>query len=371
MTLGPVPFLDLGTVHRPLVGDLREAFERVLRGGSFILGAEVEAFESSCALKLEVDHAVGVSSGTDALLATLLALGVGPGDEVITTPFTFVSTAEVILRVGATVVFADIDPISLCLDPESVEMLLTERTRAVIGVHLYGQPALARSLANLCAIHGVAYVEDACQAFGARAGTSWAGTLGTAGCFSFFPAKPFGGFGDGGLVVTRDADLAERIRRIRVHGATARACHGMLGGNFRLDALQAALLQVKLPHVATWQAERERLASRYREALACHPHLSPPMLREPDLCHVYAVYTLRVPDRRDDLMGYLRAREIESAIYYPSLLADQPLFAGRCRMSELAEARRASREVLSIPLYHGLEDTTQGRIIDALLQWSP
>lgn len=340
--------------------ELGAAFTRVLASRQFILGAEVGAFESELAHYLDTAFAVGVSSGTDALVCALLALDIGPGDEVVTTPFTFIATAEAIARVGARPVFADIDPVTLNLDP--ARLVRTPRTRAVIPVHLFGHPAELASL-DL----DLPVIEDAAQAIGARAGGRRVGTLGRLGCFSFFPTKPLGALGDGGAVVTADAALAERIRRLRQHGSAEKHLYVELGGNFRLDALQAAFLRAKLPRLDGWLEERRAAAAAYSQELAGLDELALPVTRagtEPAWAH----YVVRVRDgRRDALARHLDARGIATAVYYPRPLHLQPVFAklGYAR-GDFPRAERAADEVLALPLFPGLTAEQRGRVVDAV-----
>ncbi len=367
----PIPLLDLSAAHAPFRDQLKATFERVLDAERYILGPEVEAFEREVASWLGVAHAVGVSSGTDGLVALLTAHGIGPGDEVITTPLSFVATAEAILRVGAVPVFADLAPNSFGLSESAVRALLTPNTRALLDVHLYGRASAAPTLRKLAAEHGMVYLEDACQALGAKVDGRYAGTLGQGGVFSFFPSKPLGGFGDGGLVVTDDPALATRLRALRAHGSRDRKSYGELGGNYRLDALQAALLRVLLPALPSWLTERRRLAREYHQALAEHPHLQLPAPDDEQQESAWALYTLRVPQDRDGLQRHLRESGVESVVYYPTLLREQPLFSDRCRAGTLTEALLAAAQVLSIPLYPGQTQQQQARVIAILNDWNP
>ena len=354
-----VPLLDLHALHRPLEDELRSAAARVLASGRYILGPEVAAFERELAAAMGVADAVGVSSGTDALQALLLGLGIGSGDEVITTPYSFIATAEAIVRVGARPVFADVEPETLNLDPRAAAQRFGARTKAVLAVHLFGRPAPLGPLGDACARAGMALLEDAAQAIGAAGvGSGRAATL------SFFPAKNLGGFGDGGAVVTNDGALAEAIRQVRNHGASEKTRHDRLGGNFRLDELQAALLRVKLPHLPRWTSERRRLAALYRERLAGLPVALPP----PDEGAVWNQFVIRVPaDRRAALRRHLDARGIDSAVYYPIPLHLQPAlaFLGH-RPGDFPHAERAAEESLALPIYPGLTDAALSRVADAL-----
>jgi dTDP-4-amino-4,6-dideoxygalactose transaminase len=371
--LQAIPLFDTRYQHAAVSDQLQEAFERVLKTGNFILGSEVSAFEDSCRALLGAAHALGISNGSDALFLALRALGIGPGDEVITTAFTFVATAEAILRTGATPVFADIEPKHLCLSPSSTERLLTAKTRAVLYVHLYGDPGLVAQHAELCKARRLFLVEDACQAFGARVEGRAVGTWGHVGCFSFFPTKPLGGLGDGGLCVTNDAQVASRIRALRSHGLESDR-YRSLGGNFRLDALQAALLRAKIACVEAWRIERENIARTYTEAFRCCRHAKPPLVVGVPNVSAWSVYTLRVPElragtARQGLGDFLSERGIESRVYYPAVLSDHPAMAA-CRCPEtLHQSRLASREVLSIPIYFGLTKDAQRRVVDAVTEW--
>lgn len=355
-----VPFIDLAAEHVPLGDDLVAAFRRVLSSGVYVLGAEVERFEAALATELGVRHVVGLSSGTDALVAALTALDVGPGDEVITTALSFVATAEAIVRVGATPRFADIDARTLNLDPSAVERLVSRRTRAILPVHLFGRPA---ALDRLCAVAdgaGAALVEDAAQALGARFGDRAVGAWGRIGCFSFFPTKVLGALGDGGAVATDELELAARCRRLRQHGAAGPDDYAELGGNFRLDALQAALLGEKLPALRAAIAARRRVAERYCEALGSIRGLRLPEL-DADAC--WSLYTLRVLDgRRDALAAHLAERGVQTRSYYRVPLHRQRLFA-RYATAALPETERAAAETLSLPLHPSLSEEAQAHVI--------
>jgi dTDP-4-amino-4,6-dideoxygalactose transaminase len=367
--LQPIRIFDPRPQHEALSEALHAAFERVVARGDFILGDEVSAFERGCAEHLGTQHAIGVSSGSDALLLSLRALGIGPGDEVVTTAFTFIASAEAIVRAGATPVFADIDPETMCLDPSSAERLLTPKTRAILYVHLYGNPGSIAEHADLCRRKGLPLIEDACQAFGARSDHRAAGTWGTVGCFSFFPTKPLGGLGDGGLCVTDDQGLAEQLRLLRTHGLGKRGECEAIGGNFRLDALQAALLREKLGYAESWRLEREAIATEYDQAFRQCERVASPRLRAPNTSS-WSLYTLRVPEGRQELRVFLERLGVESRIYYPTVLAGHAAIAQRCRCDELTEARRASREVLSIPIYSGLAAAARQRVINGVSAWS-
>ncbi|MGF1469305.1 MAG: DegT/DnrJ/EryC1/StrS family aminotransferase [Sandaracinaceae bacterium] len=363
---GPIPILDLQAQNGPLRGAIRAALDRVIANNAFILGSEVKAFEEEAAAFLDVPHAIGVSSGTDALLVALMALGVGPGDEVVTTPFSFFATAGVIHRLGARPVFVDIDPATYNLDPSQVAGAITPRTKAILPVHLYGQPCDWAALADVAG--GVPIVEDAAQAIGAEAGEGRVGGLGRLACFSFYPSKNLGAFGDGGLVTTRDADLAEKVRRLRVHGAHPKYFHATVGGNFRLDALQAAVLRVKLPHLPRWTDARRRNATRYdrlfAEAGLPAGAVTTPVRRSAG--HVYNQYVIRA-ERRDELQAHLKRQGIGTVIYYPRPLHLQGCFAELgYREGDLPVVEEASRSVLALPVYPELGEARQRRVVGAV-----
>jgi dTDP-4-amino-4,6-dideoxygalactose transaminase len=366
-TQGAVPALDLGALHEPLAAELEAAARRVLASGSFILGAEVAAFEREAAAAFGAAHAVGVSSGTDALLVILTAAGVGPGDEVVTTPFSFFATAGAIARVGARPVFADVDVETLNLDGEAACARLGPRTRAVLVVHLFGRVAFDARLTAACADAGVALLEDAAQAAGAYAVTGGArrpvGSLGRAAALSFFPSKNLGACGDAGLVLTGDAALAERARSLRSHGARGKHHHVEIGGNFRLDEIQAAFLRAKLPHLPRWNERRRAIAARYRAALDGLPLALPPA----DPGCVWHQFVVRVPGRRDQLAAHLGARGVATAIYYPRPLHLQPALAwlGH-RPGDFPRAEQAAREVLALPMHAQLTDEAVDRVSDAV-----
>ncbi len=355
MTSARVPFFDRTRGDAAIEGELTAAFHRVVRSGRYVLGPEVEVFEGECARALGVRHAVGVSSGSDAVLAALMALRVGPGDEIICPAYTFFATAGAIARLGATPVFADSDPFTLLIDPASVAAGLSPRTRAIVAVHLFGRCA---DIDALRAITPLPIVEDAAQAFGAKdaLGRS-AGAIGEMGCFSFFPTKNLGGFGDGGLVTTGDDALAARLRTLRAHGAPEKNHHTEVGGNFRLDALQAALLRVTLPGVDAAIAARREHAAQYDRLLgeAClRDIVSPPA----DRAATYNQYVIRVLGAgvRDRLRTFLADEGVGTEVYYPVALHRQPCFASRgLGVGSLPMAEAAARETLALPVFPELE----------------
>ncbi len=361
--------LDVAAQNGPLIDRLTDKAAEVIRSGQYILGPEVAAFEHEVAEYIGVKHAVGVSSGTDALMVALMALGVGPGHEVITTPFTFFATAGCIARVGATPVFVDIRPDTFNLDVDQVASVVTSRTRAILPVHLFGQACDMEGLSAVANKHGLPIIEDAAQAIGTKSPGGPIGSLGAYGCFSFFPSKNLGGFGDGGLVTTQDADLADRARVIRAHGSKPKYYHSVIGGNFRIDSLQAALLRVKLPELEAWTARRRENASRYdaafRESGLDESLLLPPFRRFDG--HIYNQYVLRT-SRRDELQAYLQAEKIATAIYYPVPLHRQACFEELgYQEGSLPVSERASTEVLALPIFAGLGEARQNRIIDAVI----
>jgi len=356
--------MDLAPGIADLRLDLIAAFEEVLASGRFILGPNVGAFEREVAAYLGVAHAVGVNSGTDALVIGLRALGVADGDEVITTPFTFFATAEAISVVGASPVFVDIDPGTFNLDPTAVEAAIGPRTRAIVPVHLFGQPAPMDEIGRLAAEHGLVVLEDAAQAMGADWQSQKAGTIGAAGAFSFFPSKNLGGFGDGGLLATDDAEVAERARMLRSHGGRRKYHNEMLGYNSRLDELQAAVLRKKLPGLDAANAGRRRVAARYDDAFAASDMVVTPVVRS-GLTHVFHQYTVRLPaGRRDEVATHLREDAIATMIYYPVPVHLLPVYAGLGL--RLPEAERAAGEVLSLPIWPEMADAQVDRVIAAV-----
>ncbi|MGI8918039.1 MAG: DegT/DnrJ/EryC1/StrS family aminotransferase [Pyrinomonadaceae bacterium] len=360
-----IPFLELTRQHRELEPELSAALRRVLDGGRAILGPEVAAFEVEWAQYCAVPAAAGVGTGTDALALALIASGAvrkGAGDEVITTPLTAGYTALSILNAGGVPVFADIDPQTYTLDPVSVARMITPRTRAVVPVHLYGQVCDMEALCTVAADRGLCVIEDAAQAHGARRDRRPAGSFGAAAAFSFYPTKNLGAFGDGGAVIARDADLVERVRRLREGGHEAATAEGVEGRNSRLDELQAALLRVKLRHLDKWNEQRGSLARFYNEALASVPGLTLPDAHQG---HVYHLYVVQHP-QREALRSYLAARDIETLVHYPVLLHQQRLFiCPEQRALPVAEA--VAPRLLSLPLYPHLETSEAQAVVDAIV----
>jgi UDP-2-acetamido-2-deoxy-ribo-hexuluronate aminotransferase len=356
-------FIDLDTPYQRYGDEIELRMRKVLSHGQFILGPEVEDLEAKLAAFVGVAHAVGVSSGTHAIELALRALGIGPGDEVITVAFTFVGSAEPILTVGATPVFVDIEPRSFTLDVEQLEAAITARTRAILAVSLFGQMPDYATINAIAERHALAVIEDAAQSFGATQHGRRSGGVTLLGCSSFFPSKPLGCFGDGGVVFTSDDELERRLRALRRHGSYQAHEYALLGTNARLDTLQAAVLLGKLPHFRAELAERARIGARYSSAL--RGHVGVPEVLDFDT-HVYAQYTIRVAER-DRLAARLKARGIPSAVYYPRCLHQQAVFSGRARFGPLPASERAAAEVLSLPMHPYLSAADQDVIVDAIL----
>jgi len=354
-----IPFIDLQRQHAVLREELLAASARVIDSSQFVLGAEGRALEQEMAALCGAPSALGVASGTDALRLTLTALGVGPGDEVITPAFSFVASATTIMMAGAVPVFVDIDPASYALDLTATERAITPRTRAIMPVHLYGQPAPMDRVLALARAHQLAVIEDAAQAVGAAWGEEPVGSQADAACLSFYPTKNLGACGDGGMVVTRRQDVADRVRKLRHHGDSGRYEHVELGYCSRLDELQAAFLRVKLRHLAAWTTARRRIAARYRKGLVGLGLELP--VEAAKARHVYHLFTVRHP-QRDALAKLLTDEGISTAVYYPRSVPDQPMFGGGAEQ-RWPEAWRASREVLSLPCFAELTDDEVERVV--------
>jgi len=361
-----IPLADLAREHARYQTEIEGAALRVLRSGHYILGPEVDAFERAFATYCGAKHCVGVSNGSDAIVVALQALGVGAGDEVVTTAFSYFATASTVTRTGATPVFADIDPATFNLDPAEVERRITPRTKAILAVHLFGRVADTDVLAEIARRRNLALIEDVAQAAGAERGGRRTGTLGAVGCFSFFPAKPLGCDGDGGACTTDDDDLARRMRQVRVTGATAKNVHDLPGGNYRLDPLQAAILGAKLPHYEGRLARRRANAESLRQGLhGVSERLALPT-DDPAGRHVYAQFTVRHP-RRDALKSALEARGVGAEVYYPVAMPLQKVLASLgYRPGDFPHAERAAAEVLSIPAHSELDDHEVVRVVDAM-----
>ena len=368
MTPDPVPLCDINAQYRGLKAEIDEAVLRVIGSGQAVLGPEVAAFEKEAAAYTGAAHAVGCSSGTDALILALAALGIGPGDEVIVPPFTFFATASCVSRVGARPVFADVDPITLNLDPAQVTAKVTARTRAVIPVHLFGQCCDMDALNRVAADHSLYVVEDAAQSLGAEYRGTPCGTLGAVGCFSFYPTKNLGTIGDAGMVTTDDPALAAKLRALRVHGTEVKYHHKYLGYNMRLDAIHAAILRVKLPHVPKWLAAREAAAKRY-DALLETRHLTGFVRRpvaRPDRRHVFNQYVIRVPaGHRDPLVQYMKDNGVGVEVYYPLALHQQECFRDLdYRTGDFPVSEDATRTVLALPMFPEITAAQQERVVD-------
>ena len=368
-----VPPIDLSQQHAQLRDQFRAEFDALLDSGQFVLGPPVERFEARLAEQCQAEHVIGCSSGTDALLLTLMAMDVGPGDEVVTTPFTFFSTAGSIARLGATPVFADIDPQTLNIDPEKIEPAITPRTKAIMPVHLFGRPAAMDPIMALADRYELWVIEDAAQSLGATHQGTPVGAIGHAGCYSFYPTKNLAAMGDAGAVATQDAQLAQRLRRLRVHGADGGYHFPEIGGNFRLDALQAAMLSVKLPHLPGWIQKRRDLAARYADALGGLP-VSLPSDGDGDADaaaggHAYNNYTIRVPaEQREALQTHMAQREIGCRVYYPEPLHVQPCFAQLgYQGGELPMAERVCDQVLTLPIFPEMSHAQQDEVTSALI----
>lgn len=366
MTRPPIPFMSLAP--REDAADIRAAIDRVVGSGWFVLGPEVEGFETEFAAASGAARAVGTGNGTDAIALTLRALGIGPGDEVITAALSAAYSALAVLMAGAKPVFADIDPARFTIDADSVNAAVTPRTRAVLPVHLYGQAADMDGVARVASRHGLAIVEDCCQAHLATARGRAVGTIGVAGAFSFYPTKNLGALGDGGAVVTNDRPLADRIARLRNGGQTDRYWHQEPGTNSRLDELQAAILRARLPRLAGWTARRRTLADAYRAALSGATVAAPAAI---DPGHVYHLFVVRAPGgarSRDALQHHLKDRGIETLVHYPVPIPRQPAMAA-VNPADCPRAAAACDEVLSLPLHPGLSDADASKVAAAVVEF--
>ncbi|CAN5858697.1 DegT/DnrJ/EryC1/StrS family aminotransferase [soil metagenome] len=367
-----VPLLDLKIQNEALRGEVDAAIARVLDSNGFILGAEVKALEEELADYCQTKYAIGCASGTDALLLALMALDVSQGDEVITTPYSFFATVSAITRLGATPVFVDIDPQTYNLDISQIEAKITEKTKAIQPVHLYGQCAAMEDLRRISEKYNVPLIEDAAQAIGAEENGKRAGAGSEVGCFSFYPSKNLGGMGDGGFMTTNDEALAQKLFALRVHGSEERYYHKYVGLNSRLDALQAAILRVKLPHLDSWSEKRKRNADDYRKLFTdagLTEQIILPFERENGR-HIYNQFVIRVPKKRDELKQFLAECEIGTDIYYPVSLHLQECFAYLgYRENDFPESERASRETLAIPIYPELTIEQQEFVIEKIAQF--
>ena len=358
-----IPMVDLQVQYQLLKDEIDRAIAGVLDTSYFILGPQGQALETEVAAYLGVKHAIGVSSGTDALHLALRAAGLGPGDEVITSPFTFIATAEAIAYVGATPVFVDIDPRTFNLAPELAAKAVTSRTKAILPVHLFGQPADLAPLQQLCAAHGLLLIEDCAQSFGATYAGRQTGSWGALGCFSFFPSKNLGCYGDGGMITTDDDGLAEQVRMLRNHGSKVRYHHDIIGYNSRLDELQAAILRVKLQYIDRFNAQRRTNAHYYSARLAAAG--ATPPLEDGKGVHVYHQYTV-LTDRREALQQALTQAGCASAVYYPIPLHRQAVFVPVCAGLSLPVSEDVASRVLSLPIYPELTEAQMDRVITAI-----
>ncbi|PWH17163.1 MAG: transcriptional regulator [Anaerolineae bacterium] len=369
----PIPMLDLKAQYATLRADIQAAIERVMESQNFILGPEVEALEREIAAYSHCRFGVGVSSGTDALLLALMTIGIRPGDEVITTAYSFFATAGSIVRLGARPVFVDIHPDTLNIHAQAIEARITPRTRAILPVHLCGQMADMETILAIAQRYNLYVIEDACQAIGADFHGQRAGSLGHLGCFSFFPSKNLGGAGDSGMIVCNDPHLADRAVLLRNHGHRPKYYNQAIGGNFRMDALQAAILRAKFPHLETWTAARGRNAALYaelfRQAGLAGEDGPITLPREAGWGrHIYHLYQIRAV-RRDELMAFLKSRGIASEIYYPVPLHRQECFAGMGFEAECPQAERASRETLALPIYPELTPAQIERVVTSIQEF--
>jgi len=360
-----VPFLDLRAQYTRLKDKIKTALDEVLEAQQFILGPKVAALEQAIAAYCGVSYAVGVSSGTDALLVALMSSGIGEGDEVITSPFTFFASVGSIVRLGARPVFVDIDPKTFTLNVDQIEAKITAKTKAIIPIHLFGQSANMLPLNEVAQRYKLMVIEDAAQALGATYKDRKVGALGDIACFSFFPSKNLGGYGDGGMVVTDDKAIYEKIKMLRVHGARDRYVHEVVGGNFRLDEIQAAVLLVKLPYLDEWNKQRAKRADTYfsffQEAGLLNKIKLPSV--GPNNTHIFHQFVIRVP-RRDELFEYLKKQGVECAIYYPI-----PLHLQKCfrflgyKQGDFPEAEKAARESIALPIYPELTSAQQEYVV--------
>jgi dTDP-4-amino-4,6-dideoxygalactose transaminase len=360
-----VPLLDLKAQYRTIRDEVRAAVDEVLESQHFILGPQVAKLESKVATYCDVPAAVGCASGTDALYLALRALNVGRGDEVVTVPYTFFATAGVIANVGARPVFVDIEPDTFNMDPAKLDHVITPRTKAIIPVHLFGQCADMLRIEAIATTARIPVVEDAAQAIGATCHGKKAGAMGVIGCFSFFPSKNLGGFGDGGMVVSTDVALAEKMRILRVHGSQPKYFHALVGVNSRLDTLQAAVLLAKLSHLDKWSEGRRKVAAFYDRAFADTAQIVRPVTR-PANTHIYNQYTIRVPDR-DGLVKHLEAKGVGHALYYPLPLHLQKCFASLgYGEGDFPESERAARETISLPVYPELSPEARSYVAETV-----
>ena len=371
-----IPLLDLNAQLKTIENEVKDAVNEVIDSTRYIMGPKVEALESEIAAYVGVKYAIGVSSGTDALLVSLMALNIKPGDLVITTPFSFFATAGVISRLNAVLVFVDIDPDTYNMSPDALRQWFeshaeeTHRVKAIIPVHLYGQCAHMDPIRQMAEAHGIPIVEDAAQAIGAeypsRSGLKKAGGMGGLGCFSFFPSKNLGGIGDGGMVVTDDPGLHEKLKMLRNHGANPKYYHAMIGGNFRLDPIQAAVLLVKLPHLDQWHAMRQQNAAYYDEKLK-DLGVKTPVIAYQRKNHIYNQYVISVPEKRDALRQFLAENNVSTEIYYPVSFHMQACFSDLgYRECDFPNSEYAAQHTIALPVYPELTDEMQDYVVDRI-----
>ncbi len=360
-----IPMVDLRRQYLEIKAEIDAQLMEVLDSTRFILGPNVSAFEQEAAAYLDVAHTIGCASGTDALHLALVAAGIGPGDEVITTAFTFIATAEAIRYTGATPIFVDIDPQTFNIDPDAVAKAISPATRAVLAVHLFGHPAPMTRLGEICELHGLMLIEDCAQSFGARFDERQTGGFGSFGCFSFFPSKNLGCYGDGGLVSCNSEEFAMRLKMLRNHGSQQQYRHEVIGFNSRLDELQAAILRIKLKRIDHYNEQRRRVARSYRQLLADTAVTTP--METQGSYHVYHQYTI-LSAQRDQIMQRLRLAEIASAIYYPIPLHRQQAFAQQTKGLSLPITERVSQQCLSLPIYPELSDEDIEKIVAVIQQ---
>jgi dTDP-4-amino-4,6-dideoxygalactose transaminase len=388
----PVPLLDLKAQYAAIREEIRAAIDAVADSQHFILGPEVEALEREVAAYSQCEFGIGVSSGTDALLVALMAINIKPGDEVITTPYTFFATAGAIARLNARPVFVDIDPLTYNLTPEAIEAAITERTRAIIPVHLYGQMADMNPIMEVARRHKLYVIEDAAQAIGSEYEGRRAGSIGDMACFSFFPSKNLGGFGDGGMVTTNDAELARQVKLLRNHGYAPKYYNKVVGGNFRLDAIQAAVLRIKLKYLDNWTEKRQQNAATYRRLFEEAELSIPPQMvglgndgsddaaanqlselsgvvlpvEAPNMRHIYNQFIIR-SGQRDQLLAHLKERQIGTEIYYPVPMHVQECFAELgYEMGDFPRSERAASETLALPIYPELTESMMASVVSAI-----
>ncbi|MBD3610357.1 MAG: DegT/DnrJ/EryC1/StrS family aminotransferase [Gammaproteobacteria bacterium] len=359
-----IPMVDLKGQYQTLKAEIDAGIQETLENTAFILGPNVQAFEKEAADYLGVKHAISCANGTDALHLALLAAGIGQGDEVITTPFTFIATAEAIAYVGATPVFVDVEPDTYNIDPNLIEAAITDKTRAILPVHIFGQPADMPAIMAIADKHGLKVVEDCAQSFGAEIDGKMTGGIGIAGCHSFFPSKNLGCYGDGGMVTTNDDEVAETLKQLRNHGSKVRYHHDIIGYNSRLDEIQAVVLRAKLKHIAEYNNGRRRAAHQYSDGLNAINGTTPPA-EDGKGNHVYHQYTL-LSERRDDIMKALQEAGIGCAVYYPIPLHQQKAFEADCQGVSMPVSEQISENCMSLPIFPELSEEQVNTVLDVI-----